>query len=216
MAARDARTCIFFVLLQCGRNRTTSDPDWIRIGSGFILPQKCACANWLLTLGAHAFFAFGAMGAFHGKLNPISGRTIFETCVVPIFLYGCENWILTTPLLDRLEAFQGEIGRRILKLSLFHSTLSVRLALRWPSVPARILIQKLNLLAKISSDEDTVGGRIYSKLSAIDPQSLQIVQECKSLEEKLKCRGVTQSMLKLECSSREAKKLIMLYCLVYS
>ena len=156
-----------------------------------------------------AFFAFGAMGAFHGKLNPISGRTIFEICVVPIFLYGCENWILTTPLLDRLEAFQGEIGRRILKLSQFHSTLSVRLALRWPSVPARILIQKLNLLAKISSDEDTVGGRIYSKLSAIDPQSLRIVQECKFLEEKLKCRGVTQSMLKLECSSREAKKLIL-------
>ena len=64
-------------------------------------------------------------------------------------------------------------------------------------------------MRKISSDEDTVGGRIYSKLSAIDPQSLRIVQECKSLEEKLKCRGVTQSMLKLECNSREAKKLIL-------
>ena len=60
-----------------------------------------------------AIFAFGAMGAFHGKLNLISGKTIFDTCVIPILLFGSENWILTDPLLDQLEAFQGEIGRRI-------------------------------------------------------------------------------------------------------
>ena len=38
------RVCTSVLSLQCGRNRTTSDPDttdpdWIRIGSGFILPQ---------------------------------------------------------------------------------------------------------------------------------------------------------------------------------
>ena len=76
-----------------------------------------------------AFFAFGAMEAFHGKLNPISGRMIFDTCVIPILLYVSKNWILTASLFDRLEAFQGEIGRRILKLSKFHSTLST---LKWP------------------------------------------------------------------------------------
>ena len=68
-----------------------------------------------------AFFAFGAMGAFHGRLNPISSKTIYDVCIVPILLYGSENWILTVSLLDRLEAFQGEIGRRILKLSKFRS-----------------------------------------------------------------------------------------------
>ena len=52
-----------------------------------------------------AFFAFGAIGPFNGKLNPISSRTIFDVCVIPILLYGSENWILTTPLLDCLEAF---------------------------------------------------------------------------------------------------------------
>ena len=30
-----------------------------------------------------SFFAFGAMGGFQGKLNPLSGRAIIETCVVP-------------------------------------------------------------------------------------------------------------------------------------
>ena len=53
-----------------------------------------------------AFFAFGAMGGFQGKLNPISTRCIFETCVVPVLLYGCENWILTDSLLHKLEMFQ--------------------------------------------------------------------------------------------------------------
>ena len=72
-----------------------------------------------------AFFAYGAMGAFQGKLNPLSGKTIFDTCVVPVLLFGSENWILTDSHLDQLEAFQGEIGRRILKLSKFHSTLAV-------------------------------------------------------------------------------------------
>ena len=32
----------------------------------------------------HTFFLFGGMGAFQGELNPLSGRAIFETCVVPI------------------------------------------------------------------------------------------------------------------------------------
>jgi hypothetical protein len=38
-----------------------------------------------------AFFAFGAMGAFHGQLNPISARSIYEACVVPVLLFDCEN-----------------------------------------------------------------------------------------------------------------------------
>ena len=39
-----------------------------------------------------AFFAFGAMGAFQGQLNPVSTRSIYETCVVPVLLFGSENW----------------------------------------------------------------------------------------------------------------------------
>ena len=41
-----------------------------------------------------AFFVFGAMGAFHGRLNPISSKTIYDVCIVAILLYGSENWIL--------------------------------------------------------------------------------------------------------------------------
>ena len=63
-----------------------------------------------------AFFAYGAKGAFHGQLNPISARSIYETCVIPVLLFGCDNWILTDSMLHQLESFQGKIGRRILKL----------------------------------------------------------------------------------------------------
>ena len=102
---------------------------------------------------------------------------------------------MAAPLLDRLEAFQGEIGRRILKLSKFHSLLSTRLALRWPSVAARIFIQKLNLLFKINSEEDSIGCHIFSKLAAKDPQSLRIIQECRYLEDRVECHGATDNII---------------------
>ena len=91
------------------------------------------------------FFSYGGLEAFQGKLNPISSKTIYETCAVPILLYGCENWILTNSQLDFLVAFQGEI-QRILKLSRFHSILSARIALKWPSISTRTLIRKFSLL----------------------------------------------------------------------
>ena len=138
-----------------------------------------------------AFFAFGAMGAFQGLLNPISGRSIYETCVIPTLLFGCENWVLTDSVLHRLESFQGEIGCQILNLSRYHSTLSSWLGLRWPSTTARILISKLSLLAKLSEGEDSIDSRIFSSLPK---ESVRLVQECCYLEEKLSCQGCTNSL----------------------
>ena len=63
-----------------------------------------------------AFFALGNLGAFQGKLNPLSSCSIFVTCILPILLYRCETWILDTSTITNLERFQIEIGRRILQL----------------------------------------------------------------------------------------------------
>ena len=38
-----------------------------------------------------AFFALGSIGAFHGRLNPLTCRSLFETFVVPTMLYECET-----------------------------------------------------------------------------------------------------------------------------
>ena len=40
---------------------------------------------------------------------------------MPILMFGSENWILTEGLIDRLEAFQGELVKRVLKWPKHHS-----------------------------------------------------------------------------------------------
>ena len=69
-----------------------------------------------ITKAMKTFFGLGSSGVFHGDLNPLSSSSIYETCVLPILLYGCETWLLDSSSLQALEKFQCEIGRRILKL----------------------------------------------------------------------------------------------------
>ena len=38
-----------------------------------------------------AFFAYGSIGAFQGDLSPLSSRSVVETCVMPVLLFGSEN-----------------------------------------------------------------------------------------------------------------------------
>ena len=52
---------------------------------------------------------------FQGDLNPVSTKSIIDTCVMSILLFGSENWILIESLLHKLEAFLGEIAKRALK-----------------------------------------------------------------------------------------------------
>lgn len=142
-----------------------------------------------------AFFAFGALGAFSGKLNPLSGKAIYETCVVPILLYGCENWVLTNANIITLESFQSEIGRRILQLSKFHSLLSTRVGLQLQSITSRIFHRKLSLLHRVITNSESIGHKIYSSLAKDSPCHLSLVRECFSLEEKLGYNGLTQEIL---------------------
>ena len=58
-----------------------------------------------------AFFAYGAQGVFHGQVNPLTGLLIFETCSLPILLYGSENWFSTESLLGKLEAFKMKLNK---------------------------------------------------------------------------------------------------------
>ena len=53
----------------------------------------------------------------------------------------------------------------------------------------------LNHLYKVSSGGQSIGCRIYSSLSITDPQSLRLIQECLSLEDKIGCHGVTDIVL---------------------
>ena len=143
----------------------------------------------------HAFFYFGSLGAFMGKLNPLTGRAIYETCVIPVLLYGCENWVLSDDNIIILEAFQGEIGRRILQLSKSHSLLSTRIVLQLQSIASCILSRKLSLLHRVSIGGESIGQKVYSELTFNGPQRLCLVEVCLSQEDKVGCNGVTQDVL---------------------
>ena len=69
-----------------------------------------ACVNERIQKARAAFFANGQLGAFQGLLNPLSSRSIIESCIIPILLYGSENWVLNYSLLEALEPFQAEVG----------------------------------------------------------------------------------------------------------
>lgn len=130
-----------------------------------------------------AFFALGSLGAFQGDLNPLSSSSIFETCIIPTLLYGCETWILDAGCLKALESFQCEIGRRILHLPKLYSNNSVRIGLHWPTMSTRILLRKLAFLAKLlSPTNDSLSGRVFTSLAIDDVYESSVVQQCRMLE----------------------------------
>ena len=94
--------------------------------------------------------------------------------------------VVDQPCILKLEKFQAEIGRRILHLSKFHSRLSVLLALRWPSMRARILNIKLSYFHRLlTSDIDSLGTRTFNTLASIDVYKLGLTQQCLFLDSKV-------------------------------
>ena len=130
-------------------------------------------------------FALGSIETFNGKLNRLTGRSLFETFVVPILLYGCETWILSESHVHTLESFQAEIGKRILAISKCHSNISTLIGLHWPSVKARILCRKLTLLAKLLVDDDCVSSQVFRTLASDDVYEISIIQQCHFLEHQI-------------------------------
>ena len=139
-------------------------------------PPLSLVLNGLITTSKKArgaFFARGS-GIFHGSLNPLSSRSIVECCGFPVLLYGAESWMLNKTLLKKLESFQCEIGKRILRLPKSSANNIVRMALLWPSIRARVLCIKLSFLLKVMS-EDSLSSQVFRSLAADDVESLVLV-----------------------------------------
>ena len=131
-----------------------------------------------------AYFALGSIGAYQGLLNPLSGRSLFTTFVLPILLYGSDNWILTEQLLMTLEKFQAEIGRRILRLSKSHSDVSVLIGLHWPRIRVYVLLRKLAFLVKLlQSNRDNLSSRIFRTMASDDIHKISLIEQCQFLED---------------------------------
>ena len=154
----------------------------------------CACAD--VRKARRAFFAIGSLGSFHGKLNPLSARSIFEIFVIPVLLYGCETWILTPTLMTKLEKFQAEIGRRLLGISRYHADLAPLIGLHLPSMMARVFIRKLSFLAKLlTSNEDTQSSRTFRTCAADNVYNISLIQQCQWLQCTLNIEQILQQCL---------------------
>ena len=120
---------------------------------------------------------------FQGELNPLSSRSVVDTCVMPVLLFGTESWYLTDNTLQKLETFQCTLGRRILRLSRFHSNISVLIGLDWPSMRARLLIRKLNYLKRVLlADDEKLSSQVFKCFAGRDVSNLTIIEQFRYLE----------------------------------
>ena len=127
-------------------------------GEGGVGSLVCEC------LVSGAFFTRGS-GIFHGILNLLSSISIVESCVLPCFLSGAEAWILNCSLLQKLESFQAEFAKRILRLSKHTSNNVALIALQWPSIRARVLSIKLCFLQKIAKNDYSLSSCVFQSLT---------------------------------------------------
>ena len=95
-----------------------------------------------------SFFHHGSMGAFQGDLSPLSTRSIIETCVMPILLFGSENWIVSGGIFEQLESFLGELAKRALKWPRHFSNTAAMTVLDLDSVTSRIVVRMLGFLKR--------------------------------------------------------------------
>ena len=124
----------------------------------------------------------GSIGVFQGDLSPLSSRSVVETCVMPVLLFGSENWLLNRAMISSLEAFQGEIAKRILiKWPGHHSNTAAVVVVGLQSVESRILERKLGFLHRVlESGSSCVSGRAVEALSDNTSNSC-LVKECEEL-----------------------------------
>ena len=107
---------------------------------------------------------------------------------MPTLLYGAESWILNITLLQKLESFQAEIAKQILRL---------------PK-------HKLCFLLKIIKNDDTLSSCIFHALAAFEVESLHLVRQCHFLESPFQTNLTSTVLLTPdETSSYQLKKEII-------
>ena len=129
------------------------------------------------------------MGVFDGKLNPLSGSSIFETSILPILLYGSETW-----LLNFLHSGLREVSVRDWTTNFkFHANDAIRSALHWPSMATRVLLRKLSFLSKLLTNyHDILSSCTALAMDGI--YSIFVVQQCRMLEAPLSTDIVNQCL----------------------
>ena len=97
-------------------------------------------------------------------------------------LYGSESWILSEATIKRLEAFQSELRKGVLKWPRHHSNTVALATLDAPTMKRRVLVRKLEFLKRvIDKDTDSLRGCVVMALCC-EVESICLIRECKELE----------------------------------
>ena len=104
---------------------------------------------------------------------------------MPILLCGSEKWILTEGLVAKLEAFQAELVKRILKWPKHFSNTAALTGLEVPTMKCRVLERKLGFLRQVTGREDC-GLSVQVRESFWG--EISVAKECKELEKKVMTR----------------------------
>ena len=158
-----------------------------------------------------AFFYFSSVGVSKvTSINPLSSREVIESCVMPVLLYGSENWILMDVLIEQLEAFQAELVKRVLKWLKHYSNTAAIAVLDVPTTKCRVLVRKLGFLMRVmAGDMDSLSGSVLLALCD-EIESICLVSECRDMEEWFSIH-FTNDIIKRKttCSFEEMKKAII-------
>ena len=132
-----------------------------------------------LAKARRAFFAHHANGIAYGKQNPLTSSELYTVCILPVCLYGFESWVLTETMIDTIENFQGDLGKKILNIPKHHSNLIPLVALRSPTMRIQILYRKLGFLWRIlHPKKKSIYVEVFESLQQKDIEPL-IIQQCK-------------------------------------
>ena len=103
---------------------------------------------------------------------------------MPVLMFGAEAWCCNTSLLSKLESFQSEIGKKILRLPKFTANQVPLLALNWPTMRCRCLCAKLSFLHKLhSSERSTLSTEVFKTLTFPSIESTLLIKQYRLLEQ---------------------------------
>ena len=133
---------------------------------------------------ARKAFLHMVAGLFQGDFSPLAGRSMVDMCILPILLYGAENWCLSPGSLHVLDSFLGEVSKRLLKLPQWYCNTPARIVTGQRSAGALCLVRKLNYLAKVTAEgnNELLGAQTMKSLSD-NVNSICLVRECRDLEQ---------------------------------
>ena len=99
-------------------------------------------------------------------------------------MFGAEAWCCNASLLSKLELFQSEIGKKILRFPKFTANQVPLLALNWPTMRCRCLCAKQSFLHKIhSSERSTLSTEVFKTLTFPSIESTLLIKQCCLLEQ---------------------------------